>query len=301
MAYTLANDQLSIRIQPKGVELASLIKLETGQEYIWQADPAVWGSHAPVLFPIIGVLKGGTMTYEGKQYSIPKHGFIRHNEQLEPYATEEDRLIFRLCSSEETLAMYPFHFDFRVTYRLRNQHLIVYHEVMNTDEKPIYFNLGGHPAFRVPFFEGDRYEDYFLRFEHPEDSRSYRVTEEGTIGDETREVPWREGGTVLPLTHELFTQDALVFKDLDSRSVILESRNHGPVLKVDYAGWTHLGIWAKPNGDFVCIEPWLGLADPHDADGVFTEKEGIIKLAPNETYEMSYDIKILPTPDTVAR
>ncbi len=102
-----------------------------------------------------------------------------------------------------------------------------------------------------------------------------------------------EKGNVRPLGHGLFDKDALVFRDLNSRSVVLESKINGPLLKVDYAGWTHLGIWAKPNGDFVCIEPWMGLADFEDSDGAFKHKEGIIELAGNETYVMSFDIKVL--------
>lgn len=293
MDFRLQNERLSITIDSVGAELKSLVKRETGREYIWSGDPAVWASTAPVLFPIIGTLKEGKTEIDGKDYRIPKHGIVRHNEQLEFYSKREDRLVFRLCSSEASYALYPYHFDLRITFRLRNEHLIVYHEVMNRDEKPMLFHLGGHPAFRVPFFDGDDYEDYFLRFEHSENSESYEVTDSGNIADTTRPVPWADGGTVLPLTHELFAHDALVFKDLNSRSVNLESRKHGPVLKLDYAGWTHLGIWAKTNGDFVCIEPWIGLADPAKGDGVFANKEGIISLDPNGVYEMSYDIKIL--------
>lgn len=292
--HSLENDLLRITVNATGAELTSLVKRDTGQEYIWSGDPAVWGSTAPVLFPIIGTLKDGKTQIEGKEYAIPKHGIIRHSDKLELYSKLEDRLVFRLCSDEETYAQYPYHFDFRITFRLRNEHLIVYHEVMNRDNRPMLFHLGGHPAFRVPFFDGDSYEDYVLRFEHAEDSKSYRVTDAGTVSTtDTRPVPWTEGGKVLPLTHELFAEDALVFKDLESRSVNLESRTHGPVLKVDYAGWTHLGIWAKTNGDFVCIEPWIGLADAAEGDGVFAHKEGIVQLEPNEAYEMSYDIKIL--------
>ena len=293
MDHSLHNHLLSITVNSVGAELKSLVKRETGQEYMWSGDPEVWGSTAPVLFPIIGTLKNGKTLIEGKEYSIPKHGIVRHNDQLEVYSKLEDRIVLRLCSSEATKAYYPYSFDFRITFRLRNEHLIVYHEVMNNDDKPMLFHLGGHPAFHVPFYEGDSYEDYLLRFEHEEDSESYKVTDTGNISNETRPVPWAEGGTVIPLRHELFNHDALVFKDLNSRSVRLESRNHGPVLKLDYAGWTHLGIWAKPHGDFVCIEPWIGLADSADGDGVFAHKEGIIRLEPNGVYEMSYDIKVL--------
>ena len=279
MRQTLQNHRLKIAVEEVGAELASIVNLETGNEYMWQADPEVWGSHAPVLFPIIGVLKDGETFIEGEKYSIPKHGLVRRNDKLELFYHSNDRLTFRMSADEENLKHYPYKVDFRVTYRLRNEHVIVYHEITNEDERPIYFCLGGHPAFRVPHFADDRYEDHFLRFEEPENSVSHVVTDQGTIGPDTRSVPWR-AGNILPLTHDLFDNDALVFKDLNSPSVILESAVNGPILKVDYAGWTHLGIWAKPNGDFVCIEPWMGLSDPYDSDKQFVNKEGIIELAP---------------------
>jgi len=292
MRHTVENHRLRIAVEDVGAELASLFVFENGREYMWQADPAIWGSHAPVLFPIIGMLKDGKTTIDGKEYRIPKHGMVRRNDQLELFYHSEDRITFRMCWSEETLKVYPYKFDFRVTYRVRNEHVIVYHEIYNVDEQPIYFGLGGHPAFKVLLRDGEVYEDYSLHFEAPETAARYSVMPDGTISSATRPVPWQANG-VLPLTHDLFADDALVFKDLHSPSVSLVSRINGPALKVDYAGWTHLGVWAKPNGDFVCIEPWLGLADAHDSTGDFKAKEGIIELGVGETFERSYDIKIL--------
>ncbi len=292
MRHTIQNHRLSISINHTGAELASLINLDSGKEYIWQADPEIWGSHAPVLFPNIGVVKGGKTLINGQEYVLPKHGIIRHNDRVELFYHSEDRITLRYCWNEETLKVYPYKFDFRITYRLRNEHVIVYHEVQNHGEAPMYFCLGGHPAFRVPLHDHQRYDNHFLRFEHDEHSGSDTVLPDGTLSGVLRPVPW-EKGNILPLTHDLFQNDALVFKDLNSHSVILESSITGPILKVDYAGWTHLGIWAKPTGDFVCIEPWLGLSDYQDTDGHFKSKEGIVKLAGFETYEMSYDIKIL--------
>ena len=292
MQHTIDNGRLQITVNQTGAELSSLINLSTGREYIWQADPAVWGSSAPNLFPIIGMLKNGETEIDGEKYRIPKHGMVRHNDRLELFERSENHLIFRMCWNEETLKTYPYKFEFHLDFRLRNEHLIVYHRVVNLDDKPMYFNLGGHPAFRVPHFDNERYSDYFLRFEHDETAARHSVTPDGTISHATRPVPWKDGN-ILPLTHDLFAADALVFRDLNSRSVVLESAVNGPVLKVDYAGWTHLGVWAKPDGDFVCIEPWIGMADFEDSDGVFKHKEGIVELAAGQTYEMSYDIKVL--------
>ena len=292
MAHAVENHRLRIVVNDTGAELSSLVNLDSGKEYMWQADPEVWGSSAPVLFPIIGSLKGGTTEVDGQEYAIPKHGFVRHNDKLELFYHGEDRITYRYCWCEESLKVYPYKFDFRVTYRLRNEHVIVYHEVQNHGTEPMYFNLGGHPAFRVPLYDHDPYDAHFLRFENDETAESHTVKADGTLTRATRPVPWTKGN-ILPLSHELFEHDALVLRDLNSPSVTLESKINGPLLKVDYAGWTDLGIWAKPTGDFVCIEPWMGVADFEDTSGKLRDKAGVIELAGGETYEMSYDIKVL--------
>lgn len=292
MLHTIENNRIRITVDDVGAELTSLVSFATEKEYMWQADPKVWGSSAPVLFPIIGMVKDGTTTIGGKTYALPKHGMVRRNDKLELFYHSEDRITLRMCWNEETMKTFPYKFDFRITYRVRNEHVIVYHEIQNHGTGPMYFCLGGHPAFRVPVREGEDYDDHFLRFEHDETAASLTVTEAGTLSRSTRAVPWQDGN-ILPLTHGLFAHDALVFRDLNSPSVVLESKKSGPLLKVDFAGWTHLGVWAKPNGDFVCIEPWMGMADFEDSDGQFINKEGIIELAGNETFEMSYDIKVL--------
>ena len=55
-----------------------------------------------------------------------------------------------------------------------------------------------------------------------------------------------------------------------------------------------LGIWT-PNhvhANFICIEPWIGCADPSDHDNVFTNKRYLINLNPNDEKLISYHIKL---------
>ena len=65
---------------PHGAELTSLIARANGLEYLWQADPAVWARHAPVLFPLVGRLPDDAYHYEGRDYKLPQHGFARDQE-----------------------------------------------------------------------------------------------------------------------------------------------------------------------------------------------------------------------------
>jgi hypothetical protein len=61
---TITNGTLSAAINPLGAELWSLTDA-AGAEYMTDADPAFWGGHAPLLFPIVGGLAGDTYRHEG--------------------------------------------------------------------------------------------------------------------------------------------------------------------------------------------------------------------------------------------
>ena len=54
MEYTLENEYLKLTVASLGAEVVSLVRKSDGVEHIWQADPAVWRYHAPVLFPHCG-------------------------------------------------------------------------------------------------------------------------------------------------------------------------------------------------------------------------------------------------------
>ncbi|HSF55478.1 MAG TPA: hypothetical protein VLA71_17110, partial [Algoriphagus sp.] len=101
--------------------------------------------------------------------------------------------------------------------------------------------------------------------------------------DETKEIP---------LHGHLFDRDALIFKQLKSREVSLSHRQRGPVVKLEFEDFDYLGIWAKPGAPFVCLEPWLGIADSADHSGLLAEKEGIRMLAPGETETKTFRIWI---------
>jgi galactose mutarotase-like enzyme len=55
---SISNEQLKVSVKSNGAELCSIKGIDDF-EYLWQADPAVWGRHAPVLFPMVGKLRGG--------------------------------------------------------------------------------------------------------------------------------------------------------------------------------------------------------------------------------------------------
>lgn len=82
MNHTIQNDILAVSVLQKGAEICSIRSVKTGNEYIWDANPAIWAGHSPVLFPIIGCLKDDCYKYKGQIYSLPRHGFIRDNDDI---------------------------------------------------------------------------------------------------------------------------------------------------------------------------------------------------------------------------
>ncbi|MEP3837598.1 MAG: aldose 1-epimerase family protein [Algibacter sp.] len=289
--YSLENNILKIDIKKTGAELCGITGLKHNTTFMWHADPAVWGSYAPNLFPIIGALKENTYIFEGHKYELPKHGFIRHNKNITVLDQTKNSITFKLESSTDLLKIYPFKFEFLITYTLTDNTIEVKHSVKNLDDKTMYFSLGGHPAFKCPVYNNENYEDYTLEFEHPENSKTHLINmENGLITSNTEQVLFNSNN--IKLNRNIFKKDALIFKDLKSKTVTLKSANHGPILTVSYHDFDYLGLWAKPSGDYVCIEPWLGIADNEDTNQKLTEKEGIISLAKNKSYQATYSIEI---------
>jgi len=288
--YTIENKFLKITVKETGAELCSILNKENNQEYLWQADPEIWGSHAPNLFPVIGVLKDGNYNFEGKEYEMPKHGFIRYNENIRLKERSERQLVFELLYSEETLKIYPFKFDFRIAFTLNKKSLEVSHHVINLDSKPIYFSLGGHPAFNIQHFETEKIEDYSLVFDQKMDLSTYLLNDEGLVSSKTEAVLDNEHK--IRLTENIFDKDALIFKNIISKKVDLISSQNGKVLSVEYSDFENLGIWAKPGAPYVCIEPWLGIADVEETNQNLKNKEGIIKLAVANEFNAEYTINI---------
>ncbi|MEN3322304.1 aldose 1-epimerase family protein [Mariniflexile soesokkakense] len=288
---TLENKLLKIAVKKVGAELCQITSVKNNTEFMWDANPTVWGSFAPNLFPIIGALKNDTYIFEKQEYKLPKHGIVRNSSAVILHEQTPNSLTFKLPYSEDTLKFYPFKFEFFISYKLFNNSIEVLYTIKNVDNKTMYFSVGGHPAFKCPVFENEQYEDYFLEFEHAENSKTHLINmENGLIS--SLSIPLFNKSNNIPLTHDLFNDDALIFKDLKSKKVTLKSKLYGNILSVSYKDFPYLGIWAKPTGDYVCIEPWLGIADNEATNQDFKTKEGILKLGAGKSFKASYTIEI---------
>ena len=287
--HSISNGTLSIQVADKGAELQSLYSKQYELEYMWSGDPAFWAKRSPVLFPVVGGLRNNMYTYKGKEYQLGRHGFARDNTFQLVEKTNES-LTFSLHSNEQTKAIYPFDFVFTVRYTLQENALQITFIVQNTGPENLLFSVGAHPAFAVPFVKGTNYEDYYLEFNKTEDAGRWPLSSEGLI--ESVPTSFLKNESKLRLQKELFYKDAIVFKHLRSDAISIVSDKTPRGVKVQFTGFPYMGIWAAKDADFVCIEPWLGIADSVNASGDLEDKEGINMLKPSGKFDTSYSIKV---------
>lgn len=281
---------LTARIAAKGAELTSLVAGGDG-ELIWQAGPE-WPRHAPVLFPIVGRLADDTLIHAGRGHRLTQHGFARDSlfRWIERAA---NRAVLELAESEATLSAYPFRFRLWLSYEIDADGLTVATHVANSGEEVLPFSVGAHPAFRWPLVKGVAKVDHSLLFERPEAGPA-RLLTDGLL-DRSLDLPSK--GAELPLSPDLFSQDALVLPGLASRSVRYRAHDgQGRVLRslaVSWEGYRDLGLWSKPTGaDFLCIEPWAGTASPRGWQGEFADKPGVMLLAPGEERAFTWRVAV---------
>lgn len=277
-------------IDTTGAQLVSLRDV-LGTEYLWQGDPRYWAEQSPILFPIVGRLRGGKTVIGGREYSMGCHGFAK-SQEFRPVMQTANSVILSLSANEQTKQQYPFDFSLMVSYKMEDNSLVVSMEVMNLGETPMPFAIGGHPGFRIPIDPEDSFENYSIEFDEMETASCPEVTPDGLINF-TKLSPVLQGQNRIPLRHELFVPDALVFAGLKSHRVRLVSRLTGRGIEVDFEGFPYLGIWSTGDAPFVALEPWTGCADCEGEEGTFEEKRGMTILPPLESRKYTYRITIL--------
>lgn len=287
---TLKNEVLTVEVSGHGAELTSIRKGAT--EYLWQADPAYWGRHSPVLFPIVGSVWNAEYRVDGKVYCLGQHGFARDMDFALVSASETEAR-YRLESSEETLAKYPWPFVLEISYRLRGNKLDVIWEVTNPGSEDMYFQIGAHPAFNYPDYDPQTKGRGFFTFDRSEGLKCIRLAEKGCVDAET-EYPLELQDGKLKLDADTFDAvNTFVLQDSQVSKVSMFREDGTPWLNLTFAAPV-LGLWSPPEkvAPFVCIEPWYGRCDRVEFTGDYRDKDWVNCLAPSEKFTGAYTIEI---------
>ena len=286
---TISNKQLTIQVSPHGAELCSIVA--NGKEYLWQADPAFWKRHSPVLFPIVGSVWENEYRNEGIPYTLTQHGFARDME-FTLISEKEDEVRYRLVSNEETLHKYPFPFCLEIGYRIQGKKIEVMWEVKNTGDKEMYFQIGAHPAFYWPEFDASNSERGFFRFDKENGLKYILISEKG-CADPSTEYSLELTNGLLPLDTHTFDKDALILENEQVRKVSLYNKEKQAYLSLHFNAPV-VGLWSPPakNAPFVCIEPWYGRCDRAHYTGEYKDKDWMQHLQPEEIFQGGYTIEI---------
>lgn len=280
----MKNEYLSIEINPKGAELISIKDVRTGFEYLWQADKTVWGRHAPILFPIVGKVKNNMLRYNGESYPMSQHGFAR-DQVFEKISESPNEVWYQLKANSHTLAIYPFDFTLQLGYTLTATTLTCSYKLLNNDTRPMYFSIGAHPGFNLPT---GKLTDYCIVFEQAETQERHLLSE-GLFNGTTK--PVLSTPTQINLHSSLFDDDAIVFKNLNSRKLTLQHEKDSFSIQLHFDGFPYMGIWTqKGNEQYICLEPWCGHADPIEGHQDLSTKQGIVCLKANESFNRSYSL-----------
>jgi len=283
MLYTIKNDQITIKADTFGAELHSVKYNDV--EYLWQCGDS-WKRYAPVLFPFICSPTGKKYCAKGKEYTMPaNHGFARDSE-FELLSLTGNSVSFILKSSDKTLEVYPYDFEFIVSYTLENNKIIVSNLVKNTADDEMYFYVGGHPAFNCPLDEGLEFSDYYVEYEknesivQPLNDNKYR-----TIIDNENKIYLRR---------ELFDFDVIMKDAPESKKITLKSDKDSKSVTVEFPQSDCIAVWS-PTGDdnatFVCLEPWTSVPTyADDEDKNIEDKKHAIRLDGQKEFDYRYSI-----------
>ncbi len=252
MIIALKDGGLTARIDTFGAKLVSLNR--GGREYIWQNRRIYWPDRAGVLFPTCGRLYGGRITYRGKEYRMPLHGFALTSGFAVSGRTENS-VTLTLTDGEETRAVYPFRFRLNVTYRLTDGGIDVRADVHNTGSDTLPFALGFHPWLNVPFDGVSRFTDCSVNFPHSEGAE--RCMMSGSVLDTGLREPVRGA---LRLGRPLFDNDAVMLRGAGDVAEICCGRTGGKLI-IRTGNMPYIAFWqpARSRAGLLCAESMTAL------------------------------------------
>lgn len=278
--YTLKKENIEIEINESPLEIRS-IKFK-GKEVCYQQDGS-WKKNWPFLFPVIGRLKNDKITFEGKDYPMPRHGFFRDIDSFKVEDEGDGFVTFAASSDGKFQNLYPFEFDIKNQIEIVNDEVVVSYEVINTDEKNMIFAMGHHPAFISR-------KDAIITFEKEEEFTQVHDENGLYVSEPTYEFKYKE----VKLADLSFEGSECYFTQ-DVKSSWVKYEDSEVAFQISLDDYNCFILWTNSNDErFLCIEPMAGIPDPSDRpNNDLREKPRMLNIKPNESYSCDFKIKFL--------
>lgn len=275
----IENEYLRLEVSYQGGEIQSLKYKKKDLEVMWQGDSNHWKGKNPSLFPIVGNTYSKDYEINGKTYAMKNHGLIRYA-TLECIKKSQDEITMQLRSNEETLAQYPFEFNYQIKYKLIDNRVMISYLITNLSENVMPFTFGLHPGFNV-----FNYDESKLVYACPEDATRIVINEDKVRYEKVQLHEWKLS------RDEIIDAATLVYKDLKSPYVDLVMPEYK--LRMSIQGYPFFAVWTSDlSADFICLEPWYGHADFEKVNVPFEKREGMLSLSPNKSFVTGYWFEI---------
>ncbi len=279
----LENEYVSATLNTKAGYIESLVSKKDGREHAWQYDSSVWPRRTAVCFPLCGKCRDDIYSADGKEYTLPNHGFLRERE-LTVVSSDATHLVLEDSWDETTLSRYPFRYSYRIEYRLSLSSLLIGYRVKNLGEGRMYYSTGSHYTYALL----KKQEECFVYFENKEKAGAFSQKDGSVSGTAV-------SGDRLSLRGVIDSSSLILDLDTLSSSTVSVGDESGVFTKIKGDGFRYLIIWAPQGGgnDFVCIEFWDGMGQVETDGSDIEKKTGIRVLEKGEEREYLQTVTLM--------
>lgn len=280
---TIKNNILEVKVALLGAEVQEVKNLEDGFSYIWDADSKYWGRHAPILFPFIGRSNDNQYLIDGQKYDMKQHGFLRE-QTFTVVDQTESQVTLQSESTDETLAVYPYHYVVKITYQLEENQLKISYQIENQNDSEMYYSFGFHPGLKIT----SEMSDYALMFNPQVQSlKTLEIDPAPFRNGEVSETKLNNGK--LSLSYPMLDDGLIIYDVQDIMGVTLTSSKDDHTVSENITDFPYLAIWSpeKKKAPFICVEPFRGLPDKYGQTIEISQKDGEQEIASHQSDEFS--------------
>lgn len=289
---SIKNEHYTIAVSTLGAELIS-VKAADGFEYMWQNTKDFWESHAPLLFPVCGRLKGQKYTYDGIEYPMELHGFIKDSE-FAVASKEGGHITMTFSSNAESKKIYPFDFNIIANYELRGEELIFTLKITNTGKVDMPYMFGWHPGFNLPSGTSLDINDYRIDFGENINELNWYPLQNGAFAcPDSKRYPLSDNAYQLS-EEEIYKNDTMIFTAHENK-LKLYAEGYPYLLEMSWSkNLPYLCVWKDEFNEakYICLEPWSDAPNDGVAEENFnTRRMQRLPAGESETYTYTLRIK----------